>query len=314
MGYMHINNLYKTQDILIFKECYALEKVHGTSAQIDFVAAYSIELEQHALGRQINQHSESLEFFGGSVKPERFKQIVLEQSPDLLSKIKQLDPSPEKITIYGEAYGGSIAKGMSATYGKDVRFIVFDVQIGDKFLAVPQAEEVTIRLGLEFVPYSKIPATIEAIEAEKMAPSLVAVRHGMGIDKLREGVVLRPLIEVTKNNGDRVMCKHKHEKFEERMNPPKVDDPNKMQKLEDARKIADEWVTPMRLEHVLDKIPAENKNLKSMKVVIDAMIEDVYREAKDEIVESREVSTAIGGRTAKLFKEKLLNEEQLGGM
>src|SRR5690348_10996218 len=34
MGYLHIGNLYKTQDLLLFRECYALEKVHGTSAHI----------------------------------------------------------------------------------------------------------------------------------------------------------------------------------------------------------------------------------------------------------------------------------------
>lgn len=34
MGYMHIDNLYKNKDILLLKECYALEKVHGTSAYV----------------------------------------------------------------------------------------------------------------------------------------------------------------------------------------------------------------------------------------------------------------------------------------
>ena len=34
MAYMHIDNLYKAQEILAFKECYALEKIHGTSAHI----------------------------------------------------------------------------------------------------------------------------------------------------------------------------------------------------------------------------------------------------------------------------------------
>lgn len=29
MGYLHISNLYKDIDILLFKECYALEKIHG---------------------------------------------------------------------------------------------------------------------------------------------------------------------------------------------------------------------------------------------------------------------------------------------
>lgn len=34
MGYQHIENLYKNQTIFLFKECYALEKIHGTSAHI----------------------------------------------------------------------------------------------------------------------------------------------------------------------------------------------------------------------------------------------------------------------------------------
>jgi len=36
MGYMHIDNLYKNQDILMFKECYACEKIHGTSAHVSW--------------------------------------------------------------------------------------------------------------------------------------------------------------------------------------------------------------------------------------------------------------------------------------
>lgn len=34
MGYLHIENLYKNQDIMMFKECYALEKIHGTGAHV----------------------------------------------------------------------------------------------------------------------------------------------------------------------------------------------------------------------------------------------------------------------------------------
>ena len=34
MAYRHIDNLYKNQDILLFKECYASEKIHGTSAHV----------------------------------------------------------------------------------------------------------------------------------------------------------------------------------------------------------------------------------------------------------------------------------------
>ena len=34
MGYLHIPNLYRAQDILLFKRCYAMEKIHGTSAHV----------------------------------------------------------------------------------------------------------------------------------------------------------------------------------------------------------------------------------------------------------------------------------------
>ena len=37
MGYAHIENLYKNQTILLFRRCWALEKVHGTSAHITYV-------------------------------------------------------------------------------------------------------------------------------------------------------------------------------------------------------------------------------------------------------------------------------------
>lgn len=34
MGYLHIDNLYKAQEILAFRTCFALEKIHGTSANV----------------------------------------------------------------------------------------------------------------------------------------------------------------------------------------------------------------------------------------------------------------------------------------
>ena len=34
MGYMKIRNLYQQADVLMFKELWALEKIHGTSAHV----------------------------------------------------------------------------------------------------------------------------------------------------------------------------------------------------------------------------------------------------------------------------------------
>ena len=38
MGYRHIDNLYKDDRIFSFDECYALEKIHGTSAHVHYKA------------------------------------------------------------------------------------------------------------------------------------------------------------------------------------------------------------------------------------------------------------------------------------
>lgn len=36
MAYLHIKDFYKAKNILFFKECFALEKIHGTSAHMAY--------------------------------------------------------------------------------------------------------------------------------------------------------------------------------------------------------------------------------------------------------------------------------------
>jgi hypothetical protein len=161
------------------------------------------------------------------------------------------------------------------------------------------------------VDYVKIPCTIEAMDAERNKDSVQAIRNGMGPGHKREGVVLRPLEEFRTNNGARVIVKHKNE--EERETKTKRDvNPEARKIFENAKAIAEEWVTPKRLEHVLQKLP-EAVDMTSTPIVIKAMVEDVYREGSGEIVESKEATAAIGKATAILFKnhfQNMLKESQ----
>ena len=281
MGYMHIENLYKNQDILLFKECYALEKIHGTSAHISW----------HPTDRTIK-------YFSGGEIHEKFVALF---DNDVLYDLLVVDFPNIDIIVYGEAYGGK-QQGMSHTYGKDLKFIVFDVKVGDSFVDVPNAHQIAEKLGLDFVYYTKIPTDMKYIDAERDNPSVQAVRNGVGEDKVREGVVLRPLMELTKNNGVRVICKHKGEKFGERKSQPKVDT-NGLEILSDARKVADEWVTAMRLEHVLDKHP-DLTDMEHTSKVIEAVQEDIKREGEGEIEWSKEVAKQIGHNVVILWKQK----------
>lgn len=279
MAYMHIDNLYKSQEVLLFKELYALEKIHGTSASVMW-------------------RDGTLRFNAGGVKQEAF--VVLFDQEALSAAFIAMGHAT--VTAYGEAYGGK-CQGMSKTYGKDLRFVVFEVQIGNDWLAVPQAEEVAAKLGLPFVHYRKIPTDLAAIDAERDAPSEQARRNGIEEPRMREGVVLRPPIEVRKNNGERIVAKHKREAFSERKTPQDVD-LKKRTLLEEAEAIALEWVTDMRLGHVLDKL-GNPTDMTSTPAVIEAMLEDVCREAKGEILESKAARRAISGKTVRLYKARL---------
>lgn len=281
MGYLHIRNLYAAQEILLFKECHALEKIHGSSAHISW---------------KDNQ----LFFYAGGEKHTNFVALFNQEK---LTEVftKQFNNIP--ITIYGEVYGGKM-QGMSKTYGKELKFAAFDVRIDHLWLTVPQAVEIVSKFDLEFVDYVTCPTDIERLDAERDRESVQAIRNGMGPGLAREGIVLRPLIEVTLNNGERLIAKHKQEQFQERLKQPKVQDASKKELLVKAEEIAEEFVVPMRLEHILQKLP-EAKGIEDTKIVIFAMIEDVYREAEGEIVQGKEVSAAIGKKTAQLWKEHL---------
>ena len=272
--------MYKDTTILNFKECYSSEKVHGTSTHIAW-------------------KDNKIRFFAGGEKHEKFIKLFNEEKLTKLFTDKFQDTN---IVIYGEAIGGK-QQGMSHTYGKELLFVAFDVKIDGNWLDMPNAEQIVKDFGLEFIHYVKIPATIEAINSERDKPSIQAKRVGIEEDKLREGVVLRPLIELTKNNGNRIICKHKRDEFMETRTPREVD-PEKLRILAEAKEIANEWCTPMRLEHVLDKL-GNPDDISDTGKVIKAMIEDVFREASGEIVESRTAQQAIGKASAILYKAKI---------
>ncbi len=281
MSYMNIDNLYKATDILQFKECYAMEKIHGTSAHITFKNG------------QIN-------FFSGGCKHDAF--IMNFDADGLLSKYNEKAiPLQKSVTIYGEAYGGSLQK-MRLTYGDRIRFVAFEVKIDDSWLSVPQAESFVKSLGLDFVHYIKVSTDLPTLDAQRDAPSVQAVKNGMGEGHPREGIVLRPLIEVTKNNGERIIAKYKSDKFRETATPRRVGD--NLQVIAGAKAIATEWVTLERLKHILDTFPQPYTIQITGKVLI-AMNADIARESRSEIVMSTEALKEINRTTALMYKSFL---------
>lgn len=285
MGYLHINNLYRDQRILLFRECYALEKVHGTSAHVRWA---DDRMTLSSGGESADRFASLFDIEEGS---RRFREL-----------------GHPTVVVYGEAYGGSQQK-QAWRYGKNLRFVAFDVMIGGTWLTVPSAADVCEKLGVRFVAYEKVSTDLAALDAERDRPSTEAQRNGVEGDQPREGVVLRPLLELvtpTPDRQERIICKHKRAEERETATAREVV-PGRLEMLTKADEIADEWVTPTRLAHVLDKIEVGGVavGIERTRDVISAMIEDVVREAGDEIVASKEAKGAIGKKAASLFHAKL---------
>lgn len=287
MGYMKIPNLDKDERVLSFKMVYVMEKIHGTSAHLSYN----------------DNKPDELNYFSGGEKHSRFVKLFCNQ--DLLEKFKSLKIE-DKITVFGEAYGGKM-QGMKETYGDELRFVVFEVKIGDLWLSPPRAEDVTKKLGLDFVEYHLVPSDLETLDKWRDADSEQAIRNGMGTGHKREGIVIRPPFEVVGNDGRRIIAKYKRDDFRETKSKrrPGVDPV----KLESARAIAEEWVTLERLGHALDALRSAGRDPKSMEdtgEVLAAMTQDVIDESMGEFEVTTAVKRAIGQEALKLWKQHVL--------
>lgn len=291
MSYHKIENLYRNPDALTLpeKECYAMEKIDGSSAKISF-------------------KDSQLHLFSGGSKYETFKSIFDEV--DLIRGFEMLPLTENNtpVTVYGEAYGAKI-QGFAHRYGDQLRFVAFEVKAGDRWLDVPDAEQVVRWLNLEFVHYVRIPCTVEDFDRERDKPSVQAERNGMGVQD-SEGVIIRPLTERFREDGTRCIWKHKRERCRE-MRTPRSLDPDKNKVLEDAKAIAEEWVVPERLRHVMDSVAVklekavEDLQIEHTREIIEAMVLDIVTEGKGEFVDTKEARQAIGRRAARLFHEHL---------
>lgn len=290
MGYFpHMDNLYRNPDALTLPEgeCYAMEKIDGSSAHIGWKSPH-------------------IHYFSGGSKYETFKSIFNESS--LVRGFEMLFKPEDSVKIYGEAYGAKV-QGLGHRYGDQLRFCAFEVQVNGVWLSVPEAQKIVEYLGLEFVHYVRIPCTVEAFNAERDKPSVQAERNGMGVQD-SEGIIIRPLTERFREDGTRCIWKHKRDR-EREMKTPRSLDPDKNKILEDARAIAEEWVVERRLDHVMDSVAiklgmtADELKIEHTKEILNAMVEDVVAEGKGEFVDTKEARQAISKRAAVLFHAHL---------
>lgn len=282
MSYAKIHNLYdpRGQEILKDAECYALEKVHGTSAHLRWKD-----------GR--------VTYSSGGADAAEFRALFDDAA---LSAAFRRAFGDEGATVYGEAYGGA-QQGQAWRYGPSLRFVAFEVQTKGGWRDVPAAAAIVERLGLEFVPWVLVATDLATLDAQRDTPSIIAWRQGVG-DRPREGVVLRPLAERFVGN-DRVIAKHKRKEERETATYREVNAADAIV-YENAKAVAAEWVTAERMRHVAAKVSVNlgrALNVHDTPTVIAAMVEDVMIEGAGEVPDTADVRKELARAVPRRFNE-----------
>jgi hypothetical protein len=106
------------------------------------------------------------------------------------------------VVLYGEGYGAKIQKG-GGNYRPDQGFVLFDVRVGDWWLAREGVEDVAGKLGLAVVPVVGFGTLHQAID--RVARGLTS--HWGAFEA--EGLVCRPAVPMFARDGSRVIVKVK---------------------------------------------------------------------------------------------------------
>lgn len=171
------------------------EKVDGTNISIEW-DGHKVSYHGRTENAQIPAHlmNRLIDLFGGETNEQLFEQKFGEMP----------------VILYGEGYGPKIQKG-GGLYSDEPDFILFDVYLPDKnlWLSRHSVEDIAISFGIDAVPIVLIGSLKDAIEHVKKKPvSDVGKREAP-----MEGLVCRPLVELTDRLGKRVIVKIKVRDF-----------------------------------------------------------------------------------------------------
>ena len=197
MNYPSIRNLERAPEILCLPEIIATEKIHGMSWRI-LVPAGATTAESFRYGSRGSWVGEDHATLGAAVRECR-----------RLFGARPVPPDLGGCFIFGEIYGPSVQKEIQYL-PEGFGFRVFDIGRDGTFWNWPDMAMIAGRLGVDTVPElyrgRPDPAVLKRLVAE---PSTL-VNSGA---EPREGVVIRPPLEMVDSFGERMIAKYKVGQF-----------------------------------------------------------------------------------------------------
>jgi Rnl2 family RNA ligase len=283
MKYPELVRVDRRPEILAVKEVVATEKIHGTNFRVFFPAGMTSVSEVRFGGRN-EEHGTASEtttsFYGG--RPMRWF------TEDLLGRMMQTFASRgfSDVTVFGEAFGAGIQRGVRYTPGDEVLFRAFDMAVGENLVTYDLFAQIADEAGLPRVPEIwRGEPSVAAFDALLEKPSTEAVNNGVTAeDNLAEGVVIRSTPLLRDVFGQWLIVKHKSEKFSEvaKRDPggkPRAD-------VSAATDFALTFVTPGRITNALGRLRDAGKavtdDMQDMKELVPAMMADLQKECMPE--------------------------------
>lgn len=192
--YTDIENLRNFPNVFdLGEEVVATEKCHGTNSRIGKI---SDELMAGSMGLRRK-------------RPERDEDWKLNtywfplSLPAVRKMVGSLGEKFQQVIVYGEVYGGNIQKGYVYDTHSSIGYKVFDIKIDGNFLSHDDLFNTCKEYGVEMVPVLyRGPYSIDAIK--KVADG----KTTLGADHIREGVVVRPIIERRHPKVGRLVMKY----------------------------------------------------------------------------------------------------------
>ena len=318
--YPEIVLLSKRPEILAVKEVIATEKLHGTNFRVYFPDGMSTVDDVQFGGRNevFRTPEEEQGFYGGrAVKWFRDR-------PELLEGMQRLfhDRGYSAVTLYGEACGAGIQKGVRYVKENEVLFRAFDIRIGESFVTNDVFVELCEATGLPRVPEVwRGEPSLEAFDALLERPSLEGQRAGIeDPGNLMEGIVIRsnPLLRTV--FGEWLIIKHKSEKFEEVARQRIRDDRPDLSPVET---FARTFVLRGRALNVSGRLRDSGTPLtggmEDMRLLAPAMVEDLQKECADEWqalldegFTDKQVRSAVSRTLASIWRRMLLEDAAEG--
>jgi Rnl2 family RNA ligase len=278
--YPEIVRLDKRPEILSVKHVVATEKIHGTNFRLFFPAGMTSVDDVLFGGRNEEFDVGTDGFYGG--RPVRW----FRDRKDLLQRLFDVFTSYgfSDVTVFGEAFGAGIQKGVRYVAGDEVLFRAFDVMVGDNFVTYDLFVQICEAAGLPRVPEVwRGEPSLAAFDALLEQDSVEAKNNGVtATGNISEGVVIRASPLLRDVFGQWLIIKHKSERFAEvAKSPPKVG-----ADAEPAQSFAETFVVEGRITNALgrlrDRGVALGNDMADMRVLVPEIAADLLKECSSE--------------------------------